>query len=81
MSDPTKEQLEEAVPLLLGHAWECPDGMVMSAVGLAHIIAKVRTKATNDALERAAMRFTETKRWAVGPGEISDEIRAMKVPT
>jgi len=53
MSEPTKEAIEEAIPLLLGHAVECPDGMVMSAVGLAHIIAHVRKQAREDALEEA----------------------------
>ena len=92
MSEPTKEQIEEAIPIRLKFC--APNGTI-SSFELAKIIAFIRTQANNDALELAALKCHENMMLYRGSDEFDDaqqgradgsegcrdDIRAMKVTT
>ena len=91
MSEPTKEQIEEARTLSEAYLWDNHEHFAFTIRGLAQIIAKVN----NDALELAALQCHKTMMLyrgsdafddaqqgrADGAEECRDDIRAMKVPT
>lgn len=43
LARPTNEEMGEALRLLLTHGEETPDGVLMSATGLAYVIAHARS--------------------------------------
>ena len=79
MSEPTKEQIDEVIAL--GNRFNTlRDSPEICA---ARIIANVRTQATNDALERAALKCEQ-----LGKGnhmafgyDCAEAVRALQVPT
>ena len=92
MSEPTKEQIEEAMVLVPRFATKRP---VLSFEQTAQLISYIRAQATDDALELAALKCHKTMMLyrgsdafddaqqgrADGAEECRDDIRAMKVPT
>ena len=68
MSEPTQEQIEEARELFL--QLEVPNKN--HAYAVAKVIAFIRAKATNDALERAAKHFDSVCCGCLIPGHPGD---------
>lgn len=92
MSEPTKEQIEEAREFYRhaadGVVLNAPEGATLETINnevfrrMALRLAAIRAQATNDTLERAAKPFDNWPRQSIAHGDyVAAKIRAMKVPT